>query len=240
MRRTVRDLRTFWNEAARENALWYVDTSLSFEEPDHRTFLSNGRRIAEACLAHFRPDSARHVALDIGCGLGRVIDELAPRFSYVVGLDVSSEMLRRAATSTHSHNRGFVLSDGSGLGCVRTGSVDLAVSFAVFSHLPAARLTRSYIEEIERVLRPGGGAAFHVNTSSGSWWWAARRWGLSILSLAAPSRRRVWSRSFQGSSMSMRPLLGCVKRTGLELVEVRLPRSLFTMVYVRKPGGVRE
>jgi cyclopropane fatty-acyl-phospholipid synthase-like methyltransferase len=216
--------------------MWYVDTSLSFDAPDSQAFLANARNIAEACLEHFDPDPARHVALDIGCGLGRVVEELSPKFRSVVGLDLSEEMLRRARDTASASNITLVLIDGVDLSCVRAESIDLAVSFAVFTHLPSSRWTRTYIREIARVLRPGGQTAFHVNSSSGSSWWAMRRGAKAIIGPVADRRRR-WNRSFQGSAMSPSKLRRCVADAGLQMLEMRNPRTLFTMVYARKPAA---
>jgi hypothetical protein len=44
VRRTEQGMRNFWDEAARTNAVWYVDTSLDFNHPDMESFFSMGRR----------------------------------------------------------------------------------------------------------------------------------------------------------------------------------------------------
>src|SRR5437588_976785 len=45
-RASRRRQRRFWDEAAQANAMWYVDTSLSYEHPDPEMYEANGKRIA--------------------------------------------------------------------------------------------------------------------------------------------------------------------------------------------------
>jgi cyclopropane fatty-acyl-phospholipid synthase-like methyltransferase len=218
--------------------MWYVDTSLSFERPDLATFRTNARRIAEVSLEHFDPDPRRHVALDIGCGLGRVIEELAPRFRHVVGLDVSAEMLRQADEAVSARNRSFVVTGGEDLAMLRDGAVDFVVSFAVFTHLPSVRWTERYIHEIARVLRPGGGAAFHLNTSATSLRWAIRRWALSLSGRLGRDQRGRLTSSFLGSAMSVSKVCRIVDAAGLETLEIANGGTLHTIVHVMRPAAV--
>ena len=38
-------MRAYWDDGARRNAAWYVDTTLSYEEPDMVRFLAGGQHI---------------------------------------------------------------------------------------------------------------------------------------------------------------------------------------------------
>ena len=90
-------MRAYWDDAARRNAVWYVDTSLSYEGPDMDRFFETGRRIvSEALDGSPVPLPGTGTAVEIGAGLGRVCRALADRFDRVVGLDVSPEMVERA------------------------------------------------------------------------------------------------------------------------------------------------
>jgi ubiquinone/menaquinone biosynthesis C-methylase UbiE len=232
-------MRRYWDRGARENAFWYVDTSLSFENPDLDSFRTHGQLIAADFLRHFQPDPERHVALEIGCGLGRVVEEMAPHFRHVVGTDISTEMLRKARTLVETPNHSFVLVDGEGLSCVRSASMDLVVSFAVLQHIPSVRQALDYIEEVARVLKPGGQMAVHFNTWKRTASWAARRTAFGVMNRIRPSRdpRRTTSRYFMGSTPSVRRIRRRLVKAGLKELEVGRPGTLFTMVYARKPMG---
>ena len=99
--------------------------------------------------------------LEIGPGGGRWSVVLAPRAERLVLVDVAQRVLdlsreRLGPLDTVS----CVLSSGSDLPGVDDGSVDAVWSFDVFVHVAPLDQV-SYLEEIARVLRPGGVAAIH-------------------------------------------------------------------------------
>lgn len=99
--------------------------------------------------------------LEIGPGGGRWSVVLAPRAERLVLVDVAQRVLdlsreRLGPLDTVS----YVLSSGADLPGVDDGSVDAVWSFDVFVHVAPLDQVR-YLEEIARVLRPGGVAAIH-------------------------------------------------------------------------------
>jgi len=103
--------------------------------------------------------SQKRVVLDIGCGIGRVAAELAPRVMEVHGIDVSSRMieaaLRRCAPLSNVR-----LTKGSGrdLREFSDSSFDAAIAVDTFPyiHQSGADLVASFFRESARVLRGGG------------------------------------------------------------------------------------
>jgi tRNA (uracil-5-)-methyltransferase TRM9 len=100
-------------------------------------------------------------ALDVGCGNGRHAELLAGRAESVVGVDLSRELLREAAT--RADERGFaealdlIHGDAAALP-VADDAVGLATYVATLHHLsPRAARVRS-LDELARVLAPGGTA----------------------------------------------------------------------------------
>jgi SAM-dependent methyltransferase len=155
----------FWDEKARENALFYVDNRVDYDDPDTDAFWRGGDEAIDHMLAAvgltLRGDEK---VADIGCGVGRLSRALAHRVEKVYGIDVSREMLALAA----EHNREvanveWLHGDGSTLGVLADASVDGCFSHVVFQHLPEAEMTLSYVREMGRVLRPGGWALFQVS-----------------------------------------------------------------------------
>lgn len=100
-------------------------------------------------------------ALDVGCGNGRHTELLAERVPSVVGVDLSRELL--AAAATRARDRAFadridlVHGDAASLP-IADDAVGLAVYVATLHHLsPRAARVRS-LDELARVLEPGGTA----------------------------------------------------------------------------------
>src|SRR5438067_3171510 len=128
MRRTEQGMRDFWDDAAKANAAWYVDTSLDYEHPDMERFFETGRVIVSEALddAPAQPPG-RARAVEIGSGLGRVCVALAGRFDAVTGVDISPEMVERAGQLVGDPNVSFIVGNGSTLAGIDDASADLGV-----------------------------------------------------------------------------------------------------------------
>jgi ubiquinone/menaquinone biosynthesis C-methylase UbiE len=111
------------------------------------------------------------VALEIGCGVGRVGKHLARHCARWIGSDVSSNMLRFAAENLQDFpNAEFVELSGYDLQPISSESVDFVYCTVVFPHL--TQWDRfNYVEEAFRVLRPRGKLYVdNVNLCSESGW----------------------------------------------------------------------
>jgi SAM-dependent methyltransferase len=99
---------------------------------------------------------ADDVVLEIGCGVGRVGQVLAPLCKQWIGCDVSPNMLKHAAERLSGlRNVRFVELSGYDLAPVADQSVDVVYCTVVFMHLDEWDRYR-YVLEARRVLRPGG------------------------------------------------------------------------------------
>ena len=103
--------------------------------------------------------SQERVVLDIGCGIGRIAAELAPRVKAVYGIDVSAGMidaaLRRCAPL---ENVQLLKGSGRDLRAYPDAFFDaaLAVDTLPYIHQSGADLVDSFFGESWRVLKPGG------------------------------------------------------------------------------------
>ena len=107
------------------------------------------------------------VCVEVGCGPGRMTGALAARFDRVVAVDVSPEMLARAAEAVTAANVDFRQVSGERLDGVEDASADAAVCYLVLQHLPSRRLAQAYVRELGRVLRPGGEAFVQLPVLNG-------------------------------------------------------------------------
>jgi ubiquinone/menaquinone biosynthesis C-methylase UbiE len=106
------------------------------------------------------------VVLDIGCGTGISIPELADAVGAtgtVLGLDFSYPMLAQARVKELGSNAVYIRGDAHVLP-IRSDSVDAALCFAAFAHFGSKEV---FLEELYRVLQPGGrGVICHAMSSA--------------------------------------------------------------------------
>jgi SAM-dependent methyltransferase len=147
--------RRFWEQAATVDAVHAIadrDTPESFEV--------SGKTDATG-LWGVLPNSDA-VVLEIGCGMGRVMQHLAGRYGEVHGIDISAEMVKRGQQRlAHLPNVHFHHGNGYDLEPFADESFDLVHSAFAFQHMPKT-VAYNYFLETRRVLRPGGLFAFQV------------------------------------------------------------------------------
>ncbi|MBN3811324.1 class I SAM-dependent methyltransferase [Paraburkholderia sp. Ac-20347] len=118
-------------------------------------------------LAHMcRMIAPTDVVLDIGCGPGNLLGQLAelnPRAEFV-GLDMSLPMLERARENLASRGiRNVELRHGdmTKLEGIANRSIDVAVSSMAFHHLPDVQALDAAFAQADRVLKPDGAVYFN-------------------------------------------------------------------------------
>jgi len=125
------------------------------------THFSKTRAYAWPEVNSFLDGRSASLALDLGCGNGRHSELLADCASAVIGVDLSRELLDVAATRARerefANEIDLIHGDAASLPLV-DDAVGLAVYVATLHHLsPRAARIRS-LDELARVLEPGGSA----------------------------------------------------------------------------------
>lgn len=242
MRRTA-DPEAFWDERAREAALFFVDNRLDYRRPDVEGFWASGEAVVDALLqtAGVELDPAARV-LDLGCGVGRLTRVLARRVALVHGLDVAQAMLDRAEElNADLDNVRWLHGDGATLRPLADGSVDACLSFVVFQHLPDPQITLGYVREMGRVLVPGGWAVFQVSNDP-----SVHRppRGLARLRHQVRAVTRRGPRGFDhpawlGSAVDLDALAVAAREGGLAIERVEHAGTQFCLVLARRtaPGA---
>ncbi len=231
-------MRDYWNERARLNAAFYVDTSLDYANPDMDRFLETGREIVRIALDESPVQPARFdTAVEIGCGLGRVCLALRDRFEHVIGFDIAAEMLERARSLVDDERVDLRLTDGASLPGVADASVDLVVTFTVFQHIPDVDVIRGYVAEAGRVLRPGGIFAVQWTNTPGARRWRVRRAAMALTQrLGGGDEHGRDLPQFLGSRVPLPVMDDAFAAAGLERVGLKEPGQLFTWAWARREG----
>jgi spore maturation protein CgeB len=115
-----------------------------------------------AAIAQGIPGGSSMVALEIGCGVGRMMKAAAERFGRVIGIDVSRLAIDKARELVGPTPRmDLVVGSGLDLSPVESNSVDFVWSYASLACMPVPVIA-SYLVEMKRVLRSSGMARVQV------------------------------------------------------------------------------
>jgi SAM-dependent methyltransferase len=97
--------------------------------------------------------------LDVGCGIGRLEQALAPELRFITGIDISPVMLELARERCAGlANTAFQLAAGGDLGAFGAQSLEGVVAVDSFPYLVQCglELAERHIMDAARVLKPGG------------------------------------------------------------------------------------
>jgi ubiquinone/menaquinone biosynthesis C-methylase UbiE len=104
--------------------------------------------------------SSQH-CLEIGCGAGRITNQLAKDFSKVTAVDVSEDQVAYAKSRLRQENIEFDVTDGVRLP-VAERSISAVFSCHVFQHFDSHHDATQVILELFRVMKPGATLCIHL------------------------------------------------------------------------------
>ncbi len=169
-----KNYKSFWNDKAATpgSAFIAVDGSTN-EETARLTGTYSGHQVSAAL--DLQPTDR---VLELGCGVGRIGREIAPKVAHWEGTDISSNMIEVARERLAGFgNVGFTELSRSSLQPLADASFDKAYCVAVFIHMDKEDFFL-YLEEMARILKPGGLLYFDTwNMASEVGW---RRYALEI------------------------------------------------------------
>jgi SAM-dependent methyltransferase len=176
--------------------------------------------------------------LDLGCGTGRLLIPFAQRNYWVLGVDLSEEMLKQAGERAAQH--------GVVVHCLKANLVELeglrnqafdyaACLFSTLGMIQGPELRQRVIDHAYRLLRPGGRFVMHVHNRWFNFWDPrGRRWLIGDLMRSLLKRTGAGDRLMpvhQGIAgltlhlFTRREAKRMLHRAGFRLLEIR-PVSL--------------
>ena len=140
-----------------EYLAYQYDTSekLRIRGETHRLYTEGGEDFAEVELRHVDPRPGL-LALDVGCGPGRLAHVLGEHGMTYVGLEPSAGLLREARAGTPGR---YVRGDALALP-VADAQCDRVLALGVLYHVPG---WQHALHEMRRVARPGGRVVLATN-----------------------------------------------------------------------------
>jgi SAM-dependent methyltransferase len=153
----VETMKSSWDARAVSNPLYAIDATR--HNWDVKDFYERGLtlvgEVVDPALDFLSVDPKERRVLELGCGMGRLFEGLSQRFGEIWGTDISMEMIRQGRALCPVEAT-WILGDGSTLKEVEDESIDHALSFEVFEHIPQPSIIHGYLVEMHRVLRAGG------------------------------------------------------------------------------------
>ncbi|GEM_PF-507721 len=159
------------------------------------------------------------LVLDLGCGVGHYAEPVSRTGAAWLGVDASAEMLAYAQAAGPA-TKGLVRGNALQLP-LQDGVVDLCLCIGVLDYVPSHDLEVA-LEEMARVVRPGGRMVISCNSS----WWGG--WLRGLLPM--------FQQGFPPRNDHARTLSALMTSTGLELRQTCKLRAGFlgpdTLIYV--------
>jgi len=175
-------MKDYWQEQANtQHQKAIIGRIADSDDWDDDQFFNTGKQhVDEFVIPHFErigKDPSKLSVLEIGCGAGRMTHHLAGIFSQTYAVDIASEMVQRASKAAPDAKVQLV-TDGFKIP-LESSSIDFCFSYLVFQHIPSTRILDGYMNEVARVLKPGGQFRLHYRDAHGNW---LRRTATNILS----------------------------------------------------------
>jgi ubiquinone/menaquinone biosynthesis C-methylase UbiE len=148
--------------------LWAIcaDPAKRNQRWSEQEFFETGRIEIDKMLQHVESlglsIDRNEIALDFGCGVGRLTRALAKNFHECWGVDISPTMIQMAKDLHRSHPRcKFFLNKANHLQQFSDGFFGFIYTSIVLQHIEK-RYVRNYLAELVRVLKTGGIFVFQV------------------------------------------------------------------------------
>lgn len=222
-------MRTAWDRFARNDPMFHIHCG--DDDWDPTAFFATGIRDVEEWMAWTEDDVSAGRMLEIGCGLGRMTVAFANTFDHVDGVDVSVSMIEQARELGPPSNVRYHVVSGGGLEDFEDDAYDFVGSGIVFQHIPDESAIATYMQEIARVLHPGGHALLQFNTVPFSF---ARRLAYMLPDSLLPRTSRRYMRCYRRKSERIREVISAARLT---ILWERAPDSTFHYFFLQKPDS---
>jgi SAM-dependent methyltransferase len=225
-----------WEQFAEQDPYLYILTSMKRTDP-HVFWRSGEETVKRELLPFIQAHDVRSsLALELGCGIGRLALPLAHHFCKVVGVDITRGMVQRATSFANDNgikNASFVAFEGPEDLLHQTyehsGCCDFIYSLLVFQHIPEFSIIEGYLHVIRTLLDQRGFAYLQFDTRPKN---ALYRLKTRLPDFLLPRFRR---RGIRRIRRSLAEIEAGIRRAGLEIVEQLDPETAYHRYVLRLP-----
>lgn len=204
-----------WERFATQDPEFYIASQQDTWAQDE--FYADGARIVERVGSWIDALERHALAVEIGCGLGRISVHLAQRFERVLATDITSSMIEQARTRGLPDNITLETNDGR-LPCA-DGTADLVFSYNVMQHIPEPAEIGTYLVEVARVLQPAGRGVIQFDAAARPFW---RDLAMKLPDPLLPRTHRRFIRRYP---LAPARLEGLIADADLRVLDVHSPGS---------------
>ena len=163
----LNQLKQNWEAFGRKDPLWVIRTLPDKKhgkwKPDE--FFNSGREEVVGVLDYLKSLGIaveRELALDFGCGVGRLTQALADHFDDVEGVDIAISMIKLARKYNRVGDRcRYYTNETDNLRLFADGRFDFIYSNMVLQHMEPP-YAKNYLREFVRLLKPKSIAIFQI------------------------------------------------------------------------------
>ncbi len=221
-----------WEAFAREDAEFYI-AARSVPDGDEQArhdFFESGRETAAWILEQVAGElPGQDLAVEIGCGVGRLLLPMTERFSHVIGVDIAPTMLAKLEANCRRFGIANAEPRLAHEPWDRRGEADLVYSWLVFQHITDWQLIASSVQRLAGTLKPGGVALLQFDTRRPSPAYRLRN------TLPDPLLPRTWRKSIRRIRRKPSQLTAMFDDVGLQPVRETGPRTEEHVFILRKP-----
>jgi cyclopropane fatty-acyl-phospholipid synthase-like methyltransferase len=227
-----------WDRFAETDPYFYILTELKHGNLDQ--FWQTGRQVVNREILPLLQSRgiSRGIALELGCGVGRLALPLAASFKEVWGVDIAEAMVRRArasASDQHVGNAHFrAISGPADLGQQMReylGRVDFVYSLLVFQHVADFSAIAGYLGVIGSLLADSGTAYLQFDSRPQSLAYHLRS---NLPDFMLP---RIWRKGIRRIRRSSRQLEESIEEAGLRIAGQQSPSTEYHRYILRRARG---
>jgi SAM-dependent methyltransferase len=159
-----------WEFKARANPLFAVQSTDDLAESSASNFspealdslFARGRKLFRKNIAPLLEGYADPLLAEYGCGVGRILKAATEAGHRCIGIDISPTMLAHCRELA-PRVQALHAVDEDGRSTAPDSCAEVVFSYAVLQHIPTLSAYLAALDEMCRILAPGGVLALHLN-----------------------------------------------------------------------------